>query len=65
MLVLVGPLRGFVRDTLLDQRARGRGWFNTDRLEALLGRNGKPAGLDGQSVWTLLTLELWAREFLD
>jgi len=62
---VAGSLKGFVRDTLLDQRARQRGWFDTTRLETLLGRNGKRPQIDGQSVWTLLCLELWAREFLD
>jgi asparagine synthase (glutamine-hydrolysing) len=60
---LAGPLRHFVRDTLLDQRARERGWFDHRRLETLLAPNGSSA--DGQSIWTLLCLELWAREFLD
>jgi asparagine synthase (glutamine-hydrolysing) len=60
-----GPLAAFVLDVLLDARARGRGWFDTKGVAALLApqRNGRPA--DGQSVWTLLCLELWAREFLD
>jgi len=60
-----GPLAGFVRDVLLDPQARGRGWFDPKGVAALLApqRNGRPA--DGQSVWTLLCLELWAREFLD
>jgi asparagine synthase (glutamine-hydrolysing) len=60
-----GPLAGFVRDVLLDLRARERGWFDSKGVEALLARqrNGRPT--DGQSVWTLLCLELWAREFLD
>jgi len=60
-----GPLAGFTRDILLDQRARARGWFDAKRVEALLGHNGRAPSRDGQSVWTLLCLELWAREFLD
>lgn len=60
-----GPLAGFVRDVLLDLRARGREWFDPKGVAALLApqRNGRSA--DAQSVWTLLCLELWAREFLD
>ena len=60
-----GPLLGFTRDILLDPRARARGWFDPKRVEALLGHNGRAPSRDGQSVWTLLCLELWAREFLD
>jgi asparagine synthase (glutamine-hydrolysing) len=62
---LSGPLRGFVRDTLLDRRARSRGWFDAPVLERLLATNGARPPTDGQSVWTLLCLELWARAFLD
>jgi asparagine synthase (glutamine-hydrolysing) len=60
-----GPLLGFTRDILLDPQARARGWFDAKRVEALLGHNGRAPSRDGQSVWTLLCLELWAREFLD
>jgi hypothetical protein len=52
-----------VREILLDQRARSRGGFDMQGMDALLTRNGRSA--DGQSIWTLLCLELWAREFLD
>jgi asparagine synthase (glutamine-hydrolysing) len=62
---IAGPLRDFVRDTLLDKKARERGWIDTGRLETLLGTNGNRPQIDGQSVWTLMSLELWARAFLD
>jgi asparagine synthase (glutamine-hydrolysing) len=62
---VAGPLRDFVHDTLLDKTARERGWIDTKKLEGLLGKNGTRPKIDGQSVWTLLTLELWARAFLD
>jgi asparagine synthase (glutamine-hydrolysing) len=62
---VAGPLRDFVHDTLLDKRARERGWIDTTRLETLMGGNGRAPAIDGQSVWTLLSLELWARAFLD
>jgi asparagine synthase (glutamine-hydrolysing) len=62
---VAGPLKDFVRDTLLDKRARERGWIDSTRLEQLLGRNGRPPSIDGQSTWTLLSLELWAKAFLD
>ena len=71
---VAGPLKDFVRDTLLDRRARERGWIDTRQLEKMLpaaSAAGQPSRasraplLDGQSVWTLLCLELWAMEFLD
>jgi asparagine synthase (glutamine-hydrolysing) len=60
-----GPLAGFIRDVLLDFRARERKWFDPKGVAALLApqRDGRPT--DGQSIWTLLCLELWAQEFLD
>jgi asparagine synthase (glutamine-hydrolysing) len=60
-----GPLRGFTRDMLLDRRARDRGWFDSAQVEMLFERNGSDRSSDGQSIWTLLCLELWARAFLD
>jgi asparagine synthase (glutamine-hydrolysing) len=60
-----GPLRGFTRDMLLDRRARERGWFESAQVEMLFERNGSDRSSDGQSIWTLLCLELWARAFLD
>jgi asparagine synthase (glutamine-hydrolysing) len=74
---VAGPLRDFVHDTLLDKRARERGWIDTKNLERMLppasaadqpSRGFQPRAngtIDGQSVWTLLSLELWARAFLD
>jgi asparagine synthase (glutamine-hydrolysing) len=62
---LGGPLAGFVREILLDDRARQRAWFDVRRIEALLTHMGDDRAADAQSVWTLLCLELWAREFLD
>jgi asparagine synthase (glutamine-hydrolysing) len=74
---LAGPLHDFVRDVLLEKRARERGWIDTEKLERMLpvasatdqpSRGFTPresARLDGQSAWTLLSLELWARAFLD
>jgi asparagine synthase (glutamine-hydrolysing) len=74
---LAGPMHDFVRDVLLDKRARERGWIDTAKLEKMLpvasatdqpSRGFTPrenVRLDGQSTWTLLSLELWARAFLD
>jgi asparagine synthase (glutamine-hydrolysing) len=75
---LAGPLSSFVREVLLDGPAQQRGWFDTRQLEKMLcvatatdqpSRamyfSGYQPRIDGQSIWTLLCLELWAREFLD
>ncbi len=60
-----GPLQGFVRETLLSRQARQRGWFAVKPLEALLAATPANGTRYGQSIWTLLCLELWARAFLD
>ena len=55
------PVRGFVRETLLGERARRRGWFNRTQVEPLL----ESERAFGRSVWGLLCLELWAQAYLD
>jgi len=60
-----GSLRPFVSDTLLGRRARERGWLEPQRVEALLKPGATAHSRRGQSIWTLLCLELWARAFLD
>lgn len=56
-----GPVREFVRDTLLDGRARQRGLLRGDGVEALLGGERSY----GRAMWGLLSLELWMRAFFD
>ena len=59
-----GPLRQFARDLLLSQHARGRGLFDTARVERLLDRH--QAGEDhGERIWNLVVLEQWHRELVD
>jgi asparagine synthetase B (glutamine-hydrolysing) len=51
---------GMISDVLLDRRARTRGWYATDMIEAdaLAGRWRDPDG-----VARALSLELWLRAF--
>ena len=57
-------LKDMVYDTLLSQRAIGRGYFNRNYIESLLDRHQK-----GESwqylIWNLLMLELWHLMFID
>ena len=57
-------LRDMVYDTLLSQRAIGRGYFNRGYVESLLRQHQK-----GESwqylIWNLLMLELWHLMFID
>lgn len=56
-----GPVRQFVREMLLGNRARARGFIQTGRVEDLLDSE-RPYG---RGIWGLLCLELWMRTFLD
>ena len=56
-----GVVREFVRGTLLGERARARGFIQTERVEDLLDSE-RPYG---RGVWGLLCLELWMQTFLD
>jgi asparagine synthase (glutamine-hydrolysing) len=53
----------FVRDLLLSQAARGRGFYNVDAVEQLLAAPRTPYWFD--VVWKLASIEAWASTFLD
>ncbi|MEK6288261.1 MAG: asparagine synthase (glutamine-hydrolyzing) [Acidobacteriota bacterium] len=60
-----GELKGFLPETILSERALGRGYFNREVVSHLV-----EAHVDGRrdyahQLWTLLMLELWHREFID
>lgn len=57
-------LRDYAHDILLSPRASDRGYFQKNELEKLL----KPGGGESartKEIFSLLTLELWHREFMD
>ena len=56
-----GPLRDFVADHLLSDRARQRGIYDMAAVEGLMTAE-RPFG---RQVWGLLNLELWHRAFID
>jgi asparagine synthase (glutamine-hydrolysing) len=58
---LRGPLRDFVGDVLLSDRARQRGVYRMDGVEQLLTKGAT----FGRPLWGLLSLELWYRAFAD
>ena len=59
-----GPLRGLLRDVLLSEATASRGVLDTARVERLieLHERGRDMSLE---LWTLFSLELWSRVFLD
>jgi asparagine synthase (glutamine-hydrolysing) len=61
----VGPLRGFVRETLLGERALSRGYFRAEALRRVVEDHLEGRVDRGRSIWTLLSLEIWHRLFVD
>ena len=57
-------LGSYVRDLLLGERSRQRGFFNSSYVESLVARHEQGQNLDLQ-LWTLISFELWSRSFLD
>jgi asparagine synthase (glutamine-hydrolysing) len=59
-----GKLGSYVRDLLLGEQSRRRGFFHPPAIEALIARHEQGQNLDLQ-LWTLISFELWSRAFLD
>ncbi|HYV84803.1 MAG TPA: asparagine synthase C-terminal domain-containing protein, partial [Patescibacteria group bacterium] len=59
-----GRLEPLVRDLLLSERCRNRGFFREPFLADLLARHARGRDLDA-AIWTLISFELWCRRFLD
>lgn len=58
-------LAGYVREILFDPITRGRGYFHPHVVEKLVEDHvAGPIGY-GREIWTLLTIELWHRLYID
>jgi hypothetical protein len=53
------------RDVLLDRRAAERGLFEPAAVEQLLARHARGDVPAGDTIWSLLNLELWYRTAID
>lgn len=58
-------LSQFTRDVLTDPRTRRRGLFRTRTVDALIKEHGEGRVARGRELWTLLTIELWHRMYVD
>ncbi|HKQ51340.1 MAG TPA: asparagine synthase (glutamine-hydrolyzing) [Pyrinomonadaceae bacterium] len=58
-------LRGQIRDTLLDQRTRERGYFDQTYVARLFDEHDRGRRDQTGPLWTLFMLELWHRKFLE
>jgi len=61
---LRGPLRETMRDVLLSKTAASRGILDRSEAERLIAAHERGRDLSLQ-LWTLLSLEMWCRLFLD
>jgi len=62
---LNGDLRGMVDDLLSDRAVRGRGLFEPAAVRRLIDDNRAGRRDTPFVLWSLLTLELWQRRFID
>jgi len=62
---VAGPLQERVRDVLSPQAVRRRGWFSAAAVERLFAELQDGRRDVHYTLWTLSTLEQWARLFLD
>jgi asparagine synthase (glutamine-hydrolysing) len=53
------------RDVLLDRRTRERGLFDPPAVERLIEAHVAGTTRGGDTIWSLLNLELWYRTFVD
>jgi len=60
-----GDFRTLVYDTLLDEKARRRGYFNFEYVQSLCREHDRLESLHGYRLWTLFAFELWNQEFID
>jgi asparagine synthase (glutamine-hydrolysing) len=60
-----GPLKPLLQDTLLDRRCLERGWYEPAVLRATIDDHLSGRRDRARELWTLLTLELWHRTWID
>jgi asparagine synthase (glutamine-hydrolysing) len=60
-----GPLKDYLVDTVLSEKAQKRGYFNTQKIRGLVGNHSSGKANYGHHLWGLLMLELWHKRFID
>lgn len=58
-------LQARVRDVLLGQRTRDRGWINPEFVTKLVEMHMQGGWDHSAAIWQLLVLELWMRSYMD
>jgi asparagine synthase (glutamine-hydrolysing) len=62
---LVGDLKPMVEDLLSPSAVAARGLFDPDEVGRIMRANQAGTEDNAMRLWTLMTLELWQRTFLD
>jgi asparagine synthase (glutamine-hydrolysing) len=60
-----GPLREWIHDLVLGEQARGRGYFVETEAQRLIDDHLEGRANHEARLWTLATLELWHRRWID
>jgi asparagine synthase (glutamine-hydrolysing) len=60
-----GKLNAYLKDQLLSERARARGFFRMGYVERLIDEQTTGRSRHAHRLWTLLMFELWAQRFMD
>jgi asparagine synthase (glutamine-hydrolysing) len=60
-----GPLLGFAKEVLLDDRLARRGFFKRDAVERLIETHCSHRADLGTPIWQLLAFEIWCRQYMD
>lgn len=60
-----GDLAYYAHQTLLGEKAQRRGIFSIDAVKQMLAVHASGQADLGQSLWTLLTFELWMQRYFD
>ena len=58
-------MREYIRDILLGETARNRGYMNPEQVERVLDAHQQGTLDYSQQLWAFLMFELWCRKFLD
>ena len=62
---LRGEMQPFLRETLLAEKALGRGFFKPEAVTRMVDEHTRGARDHAHQLWTLLMLELWFERFID
>lgn len=60
-----GAMQPFLRETLLSEKALGRGLFKPEQVREIINQHTEEKIDHSDRLWSLLMLELWFKRFID